>query len=161
MDAVIRTVILYFLLLLLMRVSGRRTLAELTGFDFILLLVVAEVTDNMLLGQFSFVTGLLVIVTLFAVDIGLSILKQHSKSTAQWLDGNPVVVVNQGTLLLDRMNQMRVTREDVLEAARKLQGLERLDQIRYAVVESNGDISIIPKIERGANRFSREPAAQT
>jgi len=63
----------------------------------------------------------------------------------KWLDGVPVIIVVEGKLLQDRMDQARVDADDILEAARQSHGLERLDQIKYAVLERSGGISIIPK----------------
>jgi uncharacterized membrane protein YcaP (DUF421 family) len=61
----------------------------------------------------------------------------------------PLVIVENGKLLKDRMEKARVDEADILEKARELQGLERLDQIKYAVVERSGGISIIPKSQGG------------
>lgn len=58
--------------------------------------------------------------------------------------GEPLIILENGRPLHDRMNRERVDEEDILEAARELQGLERLDQIRYAILERNGAITIVP-----------------
>jgi uncharacterized membrane protein YcaP (DUF421 family) len=78
------------------------------------------------------------------VDIGLSLLKLRLPWTEKLLEGLPVVLVEGGRPLRDRMWQQRIDESDVLAAARKLHGLERMDQIKYAVLESSGGISIIP-----------------
>jgi uncharacterized membrane protein YcaP (DUF421 family) len=79
------------------------------------------------------------------VDIGLSLLKQRMPWAERLLEGLPVVLVEEGKPLRDRMREQRVDEQDVLAAARKAHGLERMDQIKYAVLESAGGISIIPK----------------
>jgi uncharacterized membrane protein YcaP (DUF421 family) len=79
------------------------------------------------------------------LDIGLSWVKRHSKTLDKVLDDVPLVIVEDGVALKDRMAKARVDEDDVLSAARHLQGLERLDQIRYAVLERSGGISIVPK----------------
>lgn len=144
MELVLRVIALYLVLMVLLRVSGRRSLSELTGFDLILLLIVAEVTDNALLGHFSFIQAILVIVTLFTVDIGFSIWKEKSRTTAKWIEGTPVVVVDEGRWLRDRMKHLRISEDEVLQAAREHHGLARIGQVRYAIVEASGKISIIP-----------------
>jgi len=63
---------------------------------------------------------------------------------AAWREGEPLIILENGRPLHDRMNRERVDEEDILEAARELQGLERLDQIRYAILERNGAITIVP-----------------
>lgn len=146
MDAVLRGVSIYIIIFILMRVSGKRTFAEITAFDFVLLLIIAETTQQALLGEdFSIMNSALLITTLLVVDIGLSLLKQRSKKAAKWLDGTPVLLVQDGVLLRERMNKTRVSEEEVLEAARQAHGLERMDQIKHAVLEQGGGISIIPK----------------
>jgi uncharacterized membrane protein YcaP (DUF421 family) len=146
MDAVMRAVALYFFLLIVFRLAGQRTLANLTTFDFVLLLVIAEATQQGLLGQdFSVTNAFLVIVTLVGIDIGLSLLKNRFLALDKLLEGVPLVIVEDGKPLKDRMERARVDESDVLVAARERQGLERLDQIRYAVLERTGEISIIPK----------------
>ena len=148
MDAVLRASAIYFFLLLIFRLSGKRSIAQITTFDLILLLIISEATQQALLGQdFSLTNAFLVIVTLVGIDIGLSLLKQRSPRIEKILEDEPLIIVEDGRPLLDRMKKVRVDEEDVLIAARVLQGLERMDQIKYAVLERNGGISIIPKQE--------------
>lgn len=146
MDAVLRATVVYVVLLLLFRISGRRSLSQLTTFDFVLLLIIGEATQQALLGEdFSLTNAVLVIVTLLAIDIALSLAKQRSPSVEKLIDGVPIVLVENGRPLDDRLRKSRVSEEDVLEAARSLQGLERLDQIKFAVLEVSGGITILPK----------------
>lgn len=148
MDAVLRASAIYFFLLLIFRLSGKRSIAQITSFDLILLLIISEATQQALLGQdFSLTNAFLVIVTLVGIDIGLSLLKQRSQRIEKILEDEPLIIVEEGRPLLNRMKKVRVDEADVLIAARILQGLERMDQIKYAVLERNGGISIIPKQE--------------
>lgn len=146
MDSVLRAAAIYIALMIIMRIAGKRSLAQITTFDFILLLIIGEATQQALLGQdYSVTNALIVIVTLVLLDIGLSLLKRRSKAIDKLLEDTPLVIVEDGAALKDRMRKARVDEEDVLSAARRLQGLERLDQIRYAVLERSGGISIVPK----------------
>ena len=146
MDSVLRAVTIYIALMIIMRMAGKRSLAQITTFDFVLLLIIGEATQQALLGQdFSMTNAIIVIVTLVVVDIGLSFIKRQSKTIDKVLDDVPLVIVEDGVALKDRMDKARVDESDVLSAARHLQGLERLDQIRYAVLERSGGISIVPK----------------
>ncbi|HEX2492814.1 MAG TPA: YetF domain-containing protein [Steroidobacter sp.] len=86
----------------------------------------------------------LLVGTLIGLNILMSELKQHFKPIDHVLDGLPLLIVENGKPLHHRMAKERVDVDDVLDAAREHQGLERLDQIRYAVLERNGKISIIP-----------------
>jgi uncharacterized membrane protein YcaP (DUF421 family) len=145
-TAVFSALVLYAFLVVLFRCAGKRTLQQVTTFDFVLLLIIAEAAQQALTGADSSVTQAFTIIgTLVAADIALSLVKQRWKRADDWLTGRPLVLLEDGRLLEDRMRRSRVDRGDILEAARELQGLERLDQIRYAVLERDGHISIVPR----------------
>ncbi|WAJ39848.1 DUF421 domain-containing protein [Pseudomonas sp. GOM7] len=147
MDAVLRAGAIYLALLILFKLAGRRSLAQLSTFDFVLLLIMGEATQQALLGEdFSVTNAVLVIVTLIVLDVGASLLKRRSERLAQLLDGTPTVVVEDGVPLQWRLDKARMTLDDVMESARE-NGLERLEQIRYAIIERNGKISIIPQAD--------------
>jgi uncharacterized membrane protein YcaP (DUF421 family) len=145
MEAILRAGIIYVVMLLVFRISGNRSLAQITSFDFVLLLIISEATQQALLGEdFSIANAILVIITMIVLDIGISLWKQRSPRVDNLVDGVPIIIVENGRPLKDRMNKERVDEKDVLAAARELQGLERMDQIKYAVLERSGGISIIP-----------------
>lgn len=145
MESVIRAIAVYLFLLLVFRLAGQRTLAQITTFDLVLLLIISEAIQQALIGNDnSMVNAALVVLTLAGLNVSLSILKQRSKQAEKVLEDVPLVLVAEGRLLRDRMDKVRVDEDDILEAARSNHGLERLDQIRYAVLERSGDISIIP-----------------
>jgi uncharacterized membrane protein YcaP (DUF421 family) len=146
MDVVLRAAAIYLILLIIFKIAGRRTLGEITTFDFVLLLVIGEATQQALLGNdFSLINSFLAIVSLIAIDITLSLIKERSPSVAKLIDGVAMIVVEDGKLLHERVRKARLDEDDILTAARETQGLERLDQIKFAVLENNGKISIIPK----------------
>jgi uncharacterized membrane protein YcaP (DUF421 family) len=146
MDAVIRGVVMYAFLLLVFRLTGKRTLAQITTFDFVLLLIIGEATQNALLADdFSLTNSFIIILTLLALDVGMSLVKRKWPVTDRLLEGLPVVVVENGKAHRDRMAGERIDEEDVMVAAREQQGLERLEQVKYAVVERSGGVSVVPK----------------
>ncbi|MCF8470758.1 MAG: DUF421 domain-containing protein [Parvibaculum sp.] len=146
MDAILRAVAIYVFLLLIFRLSGRRTLAQITTFDFVLLLIIGEATQQALLGDdFSVTNAFIIIAALVTIDIGLSLLKEHMPRLGKLMDGVPMLLVENGKPLRERMKKARVSEYDILEAARHSQGLERMNQIKYAVLEVSGGISIIPR----------------
>jgi uncharacterized membrane protein YcaP (DUF421 family) len=145
MDAIVRGFAVYIFLLLIFRIAGKRTLAESTNFELVLLLIISETVQGALTnGDHSVTNGFLLVMTLIGISILLSVLKQRFSSFEQWLDGVPTVIMQNGRMMRDRMDKIRVDENDILEAARRLQGLERLDQVKYAVVERSGEISIVP-----------------
>src|SRR5690606_12089933 len=136
MDSVVRGAAVYIVLLVIMRLSGRRTLAELTPFDFVLLLIIAETTQQALLGDdFSIVNSVVLIVTLCTIDILLSYLKRASSRASRVLDGVATVLISRGRPDERALQRARVDLNDVMEAAREQHGLERLDQVKFAVLE--------------------------
>ena len=146
MEPIIRGLVTYLFLLLVFRIAGKRTLSESSSFDLVLLLIISETTQQaMVNNDHSMTNGALLVLTLVGLDILLSLIKQWSPAADAWIDGLPIVVARDGKLLHDRLNRERVDEADILEAARNLQGLERLDQIKYAVLEKGGKISIVPK----------------
>ena len=146
MEMVLRAASIYVFLLIIFRVAGKHSLAEITTFDFVLLLIIAEATQQGLLGEdFSVTTAFLAVVTLVGIDTALSLLKQRWKVIGRLAEGVPLVIVENGHPLKEHMRKSRVDESDVLTAARMNQGLERMDQIKYAVLERSGGISIIPR----------------
>ena len=146
MDAVLRAFAIYLVLLLLFRMVGKRSLSQITTFDFVLLLVVGEATQQALLGEdFSVINAALVIATLIGVERVSDYFSWRFPAFRRATESLPVVLVADGEMQVDVMAREHVDVEEILEAARKTQGLERLDQIKWAVQETSGGISIVPK----------------
>jgi uncharacterized membrane protein YcaP (DUF421 family) len=146
MDAILRAAVIYVFLLVLMRISGRRTLAQMSPFDLVLLLIVAEATQQGLLGNdFSVTNAILVITTLIGLDILVTFLTHRSRELDRWVNGLPLVLIEDGEVIDERLDKARVDVEDILQQARSTQGIERMEQIKYAVLERGGGISIIPR----------------
>lgn len=148
MDAVVRAAAIYIFLLVLFRIAGRRTLSQMTSFDFVLLLVIGEATQQALLGEdFSVTNAFIVILALVAIDILFSLAKSNFPKLDRIVEGVPMIVVENGRVLKERLARARISEDDVLGAARESRGLENLDQVKYAVLEANGQITVIPKDE--------------
>lgn len=148
MDTIIRAAAIYAFLFIVLRISGKRSLSDITTFDFVLLLIIAETTQQALIGDdFSIITAVVLISTLFVIEISLTLLKQRSPSLDKFLEGEPVVLVENGRPLKERMDLERIDLDDILEAARRWRGLERIDQIKFAVLERDGNITVIPRTE--------------
>ena len=146
MDEVIRGVAVYAIMMLIFRCSGKRSLSEITPFDFVLLLVFSEALQSALVDDDSSLTAaVVVILTLVVLNIGMSLLKQVSPRMELLLEGVPIVVVEDGQVMHDRMRRARIDEGDILAAARQTQGIDRMDQVRSAVLERSGGISIMPK----------------
>lgn len=146
MDSILRAVAIYAILMIIFRISGKRSLAQIMTFDFVLLLVIGEATQQALLGDdFSLTNATLVIITLLGLDIALSMLQERFSFLTPWIEDVPLVLVDEGEMLKSHMEKTRISEADILHAARSTQGLERMDQIKYAVLERTGEVSIIAK----------------
>ena len=150
MDLVVRAAVIFVALLLVMRAAGNRQFSELTVFDAVLIIVIAEVTGNSLSGDdYSLTSSIVVIVTLVVLDLLMSILKRRFPRFSKVSDGIPILLVENGRFIWKNLRKEHVGEEEILAAARELQGLERISDIKYAVLESSGSISIIPKQQDG------------
>ena len=145
MNPIIRGFAVYCFVFLIFRILGKRTLAEITTFDFVLLLIISETTTDALIGQdYSLIACFVMVCTLVGIDLMLTFLKSRSKKVQHITDGVPLIIVDHGKALKNRMHLAQVDEEDVLEAARLRHGLETMNDIKYAVLEKDGSISIIP-----------------
>lgn len=135
---------IYLALLVLFRVVGKRTLAQITTFDVVLLLIISEATQQAMVGEDTTITNAIVaIATLASIDVLLTRLKHRHPTLEAWLDGEPVVLVSDGKPIEANLDRERVDVDDILESARD-HGVAALDQVKLAVLERTGKISIIP-----------------
>lgn len=129
----------------LFRFAGKRSLAQITTFDFVLLLAFGESSQQALLGtDFSLPNAFVIILTLLGIDFALWVLKGKMPPLEKLIDAVPLVLV-EGRLLTERMVRARVDENAILASARQSPGLERMDQIESAVLERHGGISMVPK----------------
>lgn len=145
MEMVLRALAIYLILLVVFKVAGRRALLQMTSFDLILLLIISEATQQALLGDDFSVTGaMLTIVTLVVIDILFGLMRKYFSGTETVLDGSPVILLENGMPLPDKLKKVDVSCDDILVAARQTQGITEFSKIKYAILERNGHISIIP-----------------
>jgi uncharacterized membrane protein YcaP (DUF421 family) len=145
MNPVLRAVVMFAVLWLVFRIGGRRTLAEITNFDFILLLIIGDATQQALVGDdHSIVTAALVIVTLLLLDLIMGRLAISGVGMRRVIESAPVIVVEKGKALDAVMRREGVDLEEVMAAAREKHGLQTVGDIKYAIVERHGGISIVP-----------------
>jgi uncharacterized membrane protein YcaP (DUF421 family) len=148
MDSVLKACVVYLVLWAIVRISGRRTLGEMTAFDFVLFLIIGGATQRAITGQdYSLTNALILVATFVTIEIGLSLIERDSPLMRRILNATPTILVENGHMLAYRMRRARVTEDNILEAGRRLHGLERVDQIKYAILEPSGEISIVPNKE--------------
>jgi uncharacterized membrane protein YcaP (DUF421 family) len=140
-----RVTLIYGFLLVLFRLAGKRALAQMTSFDLVLVMVIGDATQQALIGDdFTVGTALVAIACLVLLDVGLGYVKARWAAVDRVMDGLPVVLVDRGRPLLDRMKREGIDLSDILTAGREQHGLRQLSEIEYAVLERSGGLSIIP-----------------
>jgi uncharacterized membrane protein YcaP (DUF421 family) len=145
MEPVLRALGCYLLLLVVVRLSGKRGLAQVTIFDLILLLLISQTVGQALIGDDSSLTTAAVItVTLVVVNRVNDYAAHRWADMSHVLEDAPLVLIEDGHVHEERLTDMKIRLDDILETARLDEGLERLDQIKHAVLERSGAISIIP-----------------
>ncbi|MFL5928656.1 MAG: DUF421 domain-containing protein [Gaiellaceae bacterium] len=145
MDIVLRTILVFAVLLVLMRVIGRRELSSLQPFDLILLIVLGDaVQQGLTQDDYSLTGAFLVIFTFAVLQVLVSWLGYKFRAVRPVLEGDPLIVVDDGELIERNMKRERLTPEEIAEAARQ-NGIGHLSEVRWAVLETTGAISFIKK----------------
>jgi uncharacterized membrane protein YcaP (DUF421 family) len=145
MDIVIRAAVVFFLLLLVTRVVGRRELSTLEPFDLILLVVMGDLIQQGVTQMDTSITGAaLAVGTIALLTIAVSWLNYRFRPLRRVLEGEPVILISDGELIERNLARERLTLGELEHAAREQQ-MGSLDDVAYAVLETSGRISIIPK----------------
>ena len=145
MDIVIRATIAFFFVFLLTRIVGRRELSSLEPFDLILLVMLGDLVQQGITQSDFSVTGLMLAAGTIALLVVLvSYLGFRFRRLRPILDGEPIVIVQHGEAIEANLRRERLTEEELMSQAR-LQGIEHVSQIKWAVLESTGRITFIEK----------------
>ena len=143
-ELILRTALVWLGLLVLLRLSGRRTLGEMSAVDLIVLLVIGDIVQQALTsGDQSLAGGFVVVCTLLLLNVGYAFLNQWLPRAVQALEGTPTLLVADGSPVEGNLRRSRVALDDVLAAGRRI-GVADLPGIRYAVLELDGTINVIP-----------------
>ena len=145
MDVVIRAVVMFLFVWLVTRAVGRRELSTLQPFDLILLIVIGDlIQQGVTQNDFSVTGAMLAVGTVGAMTVLFSWLAFRFPRVQPVLEGDPVILVERGKTIERNLRMNRITREELASQAR-LQQIAHLDDIDWAVLETSGNISFIPK----------------
>ena len=145
MDLVLRAIALYVFVLVLMRMVGRRELSSLEPFDLILLIVIGDAIQQGLTQDDYSVTGAVIVVsTIAALQVGTSYLSFRSRRARRVLEGEPIVIVQDGKLIERNLKRERLTEDEVAEEMRAQQ-IASVEDVEWGILETNGTMSFIPK----------------
>jgi uncharacterized membrane protein YcaP (DUF421 family) len=143
LQIVLRCVVIYLILLIALRLTGKRQLGQFTPFDFTVLLLVANAVQNAMIGpDTSLVGGIIGAAVLLALNYSVGILVTRYGLFQREFQGDPTVFVDNGQLIMANMRRERVDPNDVLMAMRE-HGVEDLAKVQHAVLETDGTISIV------------------
>lgn len=145
MDIVIRSAVIFVFILVLMRVLGRRELSRMEPFDLVILVVIGDLVQQGVTQQDYSLTGaVLAVGTIGVLTVAVSWLSFRFPRLRPALDGKPTVLLENGRPLERNMRRERITLEELAAQAR-IQKIDSLEVVRWAVLETSGDISFIPK----------------
>jgi uncharacterized membrane protein YcaP (DUF421 family) len=145
MDLVFRTAAIFFFIFFMTRVIGRRELGSLEPFDLILLVVIGDLVQQGVTQDDYSVTGAFIVVaTLALLTVGMSYVNFRVRPLRTVMEGHPIVLMENGQPIERNLRRERITLEELAESAR-LQQVENLEDVRLAVLETNGNISVIPQ----------------
>ena len=142
-EKIIRPLLVYAILFIIFRLSAKRGMAQATLFDFLILLLISNVVQNAIIGEDNSILGGTVgVITLVALASGLNFVTARNRHVRELLEGQPILLIQKGVIDETQMRQHNVSRNDLLAAIRK-QGLIRLVDVGFALLELDGTISVI------------------
>jgi len=145
MDIVLRASVIFFFVFAVTRAVGRRELASLEPFDMILLIVTGDlIQQGVTQNDYSVTGALTAVATMSALTVFVSYVSFKSRYARSKLDGEPVVLVLDGNVLEGNLKRQRITRDE-LNAELRMQQAASADDVRLAVLETGGKVSVIPK----------------
>ncbi|HEV7133125.1 MAG TPA: YetF domain-containing protein [Gaiellaceae bacterium] len=145
MDIALRAIVAYVFIVFMLRVVGRRELSNMTPTDLVLLVIIGDLVQSGVTQSDMSVTGITIAVSTIALlSVGSSYLSFKSRRVERVLEGVPLILVEGGKPIEHNLRSQRMTIGDLMEEARG-QGIERLEQVKWAVLERSGSVSFIKR----------------
>jgi uncharacterized membrane protein YcaP (DUF421 family) len=145
MDIALRSAVIFFFIYVLMRIIGRRELSSLEPFDLILLVVLGDSVQQAVTQDDYSVTGAFIVVSTIALlQVFVSYVNFKVPRLRSVIDGEPIVIVQDGRVIEGNARRERLTLEDIAEAAR-MQQIASLEDVQWAVLETSGELSFVEK----------------
>lgn len=142
---VVRAVIVYFFLVGLLRLTGRRQVGQLAPFDLVLLLVLSNAVQNSMIGGDSSITGgLISAASLVVINFIVGELVHRSKKIEALVEGRPLIIVHDGHIDKKALKRSQMTTHELYASLRQ-EGIADPLEVRFAILETNGKITVIPK----------------
>ncbi len=156
MDIALRSFVAFLFVFALTRVVGRRELSTLEPFDVIMLVVIGDLVQQGVTQSDDSVTGIVIVLSVVSLmTVLFAYVNFRFPGMRPWMEGRPVVLIDNGSVIERNLRRERLTVDEV-EAEARQQQISSLEQVRWAVLESNGRISFIPDEEGSPSIFSGE-----
>ena len=144
MEIVVRATVIYWFLFLVVRGAGKRSLAELTPLDMLIIVILGDIVQQGVTQEDMSVTGaIMAVLTFVAWTLVADWLERRSKTARSILAGEPVIILRKGRIDVERLRHEKLTEDDLIAAARE-QGFARLSEISLGVLEDDGAFSFLP-----------------
>jgi len=147
-EFVIRAVVVYFFVLAVLRITGKRQVGQLAPFDLVLLLILANTVQNsMNAGDNSLVGGLISAASIVSLNYFIGFLAFKSKTVEAMIEGRPQMLIHNGELFDDVLKREKLSRHELMAALRGA-GCDNINDVHVAVLENNGRITVTPREKR-------------
>lgn len=145
LGIIVRTMVVYLIILIGLRLSGKREIGQMTVFDLVVLLLIANAVQNAMVGpDTSLIGGILAAVVLLAVNALVARLRLRWPRLRRWVEGTPTLLVLRGEVIPEHLRQEGIDEESLLAALRE-HGVAEISGVEMAVLEIDGSISVVPK----------------
>jgi len=143
-DVALCSIIAFLTLFILIRISGKRTLAKLNAFDFIVTVTLGSTLSSMILAKVTLTEGTVALVIIVIMQYALAWLAGSNETLEKFINSKPSLLYYDGNYMKDEMKREGITKEEILAEIRRYR-LERMDDVKAVVLELNGDFSVIKK----------------
>jgi uncharacterized membrane protein YcaP (DUF421 family) len=155
-EVVLRTAVVYLFLVVVLRISGKREVGQMSILELIVVLLISDAVQNSMVGDNTTVwAGPIAVLTLLGLDYGLNYVMRRSRGVRKAIEGEPRLLVRDGRLLRKALREEKLDAEEV-QAAVRAHGLARIDEVQEAILETDGSISVIPKEEADRGRAGHD-----
>lgn len=155
METVIRIAVIYLVILIGLRLLGKRELSQLTPLELVTLMLIPEIVSQSMIGEdFSITNGIIGITTIFSLVFLTSLLKQKIPAVERVIEGKATLLVERGKFIEENLNKERITPDEVFGEMHK-SGLEHLTEVKWAILETDGKISVVPEDSKSEAKGSK------
>jgi len=146
LDIVLRSTVVFIVVLVGLRLLGKRHVAQLSIVDLVLILLISNAVQNAMVGpDVSLLGGIVAAATLLALSYAITVVLYRSRRAEKFFEGTPTLLVHNGKIILRHLEQEKITEEELLRVIRE-HGIESIAEVKTAIMEADGTVSVIPRL---------------